>query len=496
MATGVPARPPGRSAGLVWVVLAIVLGLSVLALNRGPLYYFDSAGYYLQGASILDFVLPDSLQSSSADGVGNADQAVREQDDDASISRSPIYAVVIAAAWIPGALFAVNVLNLIAVFTASWLVARGFLRELEAGPDVLTLTAAPIAFAAVTSLPFYIAYVMPDTFIGIAILLLALIVAFSNNMRPWEIFLAFALLAFAVLVHRSHLLIVGMIVPFAVVGAFVASGRRGWIPAGLAIVAVVIGFAEIKAYSFAAEKVAGKAAIIPPFLTARIIEDGPGYDYLQENCPEIELDTCALAEALSWSDDPWRLTASHIAFETSEQLGSYLLMTPEDQHKVTWEQREFYMRVFADRPVEVIRSILINTLRQATNFSVEMTVPDDNTIKMVRRLTGFAELDAGPLADSRTWIKTADRIHASIYVVSLGAILVVFFMPNALTRRMRVFTALVIIGILVNAFVCGAASQPAARYGARVVWLLPYLAVLLTIIAINQRATQTEGDTV
>jgi hypothetical protein len=42
------------------------------------------------------------------------------------------------------------------------------------------------------------------------------------------------------------------------------------------------------------------------------------------------------------------------------------------------------------------------------------------------------------------------------------------------------------LGILVNALVCGGISQPATRYGARVIWLLPMLATLLALAAADR----------
>jgi hypothetical protein len=457
-------------------------------INRGPLYYFDSAGYYLQGNGILSFFAPEE---TGGNGGGEATEA--EDEAGVTISRSPVYALLIAAAWNVGALALANVFNLVAVFGAAFLLARAVARNAAPSLSTLTLTSAPIAIACLTSLSFYVAYVMPDTFIGIAILLAAALAAFSQHMRPWEIVLAFLLLAFALVVHRSHLLIVLLLVPFAVVGAIIAAGKRGWIAAGLMSFAVVLGFAEIKSYSFAAQEVAGQDVIVPPFLTARIIEDGPGYVYLQENCPEIEIATCALAEALTWSDDPFRLTAAHIAFETSEQLGSYKLMTPENQRRVSAEQHAFYLRVFAAYPLDVIAAVLRNTLIQTTDVSIRMTVPDDTTMKMVHRTTD-PEIDFGTLPESREWIETVDRVHEILYLISLAAILVLIVLPGRATRQMRVFAGLMIIGILINAFVCGAVSQPALRYGARVAWLLPFLATVMALVAFAPRKEPTETE--
>ncbi len=40
---------------------------------------------------------------------------------------------------------------------------------------------------------------------------------------------------------------------------------------------------------------------------------------------------------------------------------------------------------------------------------------------------------------------------------------------------------MLLFGILANALVCGGISQPATRYGARVIWLLPLAATILVL---------------
>jgi hypothetical protein len=465
--------------GLVWTVVALIMGLSVLLVNGGPLYYFDSAGYFVQGNGILSF----GGQASALLGDG---AAAGSNDGDVSISRSPIYAVLIAAVWNADMLVLANLLNLLAVFASALLLARaaGRAHGVEA---TWTLAAAPIAAACLGSLAFYIAYVMPDTFIGIAILLVAGLSAYSKSMRGWEILLAVAILAFAVVVHRSHLLIAGLIIPFAVAGAVITVRKRGWIAGALMLVAVAIGVAEIKAYSFAAKTVAGKEATLSPFLTARVIEDGPGLTYLMENCPDPENASCPLAEALTISDDPFRLTAAHIAFNETRELGSFRLMSLEDQRQVANDQYNFFLQVFLFDPVGVTSAVIRNTLRQTGLVSIKMTVPDPGLMTMVRNDTGLEGLEPGRLAQDRSWIPVAENLHLVLYGLSLLAMGYAFVSPPAANREMRVFIALVLIGILINAFVCGAVSQPAERYGARVAWLLPFVAMLTLSLAVLRR---------
>ncbi len=128
-------------------------------------------------------------------------------------------------------------------------------------------------------------------------------------------------------------------------------GLRCGFVAGL----VLIGLSERKAFEFASENVAGKDVHYTPHITARLIEDGPGLSFLEENCPRNDLATCALYEALSWSDDPYRLTVSHIHFRTFARTR---LVPPDDTRRSELPLPEnsatFFFQVFADRPFNVL----------------------------------------------------------------------------------------------------------------------------------------------
>jgi hypothetical protein len=56
------------------------------------------------------------------------------------------------------------------------------------------------------------------------------------------------------------------------------------------------------------------------------------------------------------------------------------------------------------------------------------------------------------------------------------------------TYAILAFAAAVVGGIAINAFVCGALSTPHDRYQARVIWLVPLVAMLLKL-----RSTERSG---
>ena len=117
--------------------------------------------------------------------------------------------------------------------------------------------------------------------------------------------------------------------------------------------------------------------------------------------------------------------------------------------------------------------------------SIRMTVPETGILGLLSRVPRFeAEaLSPGRLIGDRGWIQKLDKLHKIYYVLSFLVLAALFFWPGRLSREQRVLVLMVLAGILVNAFVCGAVSQPAHRYGARVVWLLPFITMAVYLLS-------------
>lgn len=475
------------------LAMTAVLCLAVLMINRGPLYYYDTGSYIYQGNAALDMILPAPAEAEG----GDAEHGGADDDDTTSGSRSLIYGVIVAlfvrAGFIPG----VAVLHLVMTLLAAGVAVSAARRYLNPPPNAVALLTVPLLAAAATSLPFYIAYVMPDIFAPVLLIAIAALAAFGRKMTAPELALAFALAALAVVVHPSHMAVAGLMVPVVLLAALFQRAPARWRASILLIVVVFIALAERRVFEFAAESVANKEVTYTPHITARLIVDGPGLDYLNATCPDQQEPTCALHEALSWSDDPYRMTVSHIIFERSPQLGSFRLMTPEDQRLVALAQRDFFVRVLLSRPFGTSFAFAENAFHQVMRYSIQMTIPTEQMMDNARQLSGLNEgrhdLQGGRLATSRAWIERIDTVHGIIYLISFGTIVILLGWPRSLPGELKLFALFLLIGIAVNALVCGGVSQPADRYGARVMWLLPFSATFLILSLPRLRVRSGSG---
>lgn len=476
--------------------MVVVALFWVLAVNGGPLVYFDTLSYADQGHKVLDTVynkLGGSLGASSGANMagGDIEGALRDgsavapgtaPDNTIDLTRSVLFSVLIDGSLRLGLPIGLPILAALLIVLLSWQLSGQFSNTGVPRPWLLGL---PIIAAGFASLPFYVAYLMPDIFTPLLILSASLLTVFGRELTVGQLLVGFLILIVSVILHPSNLLIAAALVPIAAVAGRVANRARWWIGAVALILAVLVGAAERKTIKLFASSMGESQAIYLPLLTARLIADGPGYTYLAETCPDRTEPSCALFDQLQLSSNPMRLTASHIVFARDAELGSFRHLDPSVQKSIGGSQTEFLLRVVLAHPLDVAMALLRNTLVQAKLTSVDMTIADPGLVAKAadKGLTG----NVSRLVQDRGWLAPLNAFHASVYIVSLAAIATALVWPGALLRPERVLAGFVVLAILVNAFVCGGVSQPATRYGARVAWLLPYLAMLLVLIAHGRR---------
>jgi hypothetical protein len=492
---------PIRLRQAIPFVLAVLASLSVLALNGRPLFYFDSGAYLAQGSDILSRVgLAPKAQKDGAPGVSGAPAAgaaPKAEDKTVVASRSATYGLILALVlrfFGPTGFVAVN---LMVIWLPTWLLARQIVAQAAADvsggslalPRPVTLAALMLCLGALGSLPFYVAYLMPDIFAPALILIIALITAYGRVLGWRWLALAAAVAGLAVLAHPSHLLIAAIMLPAALLLAPRAKGRRGWVMVALVVLLLGGGLAERAALGLAIEKILHKRVLYMPFLTARLIDDGPGFALLQERCPDPDYPTCALYSVLLMSDDPARFDAPNILFARNPRVASFAILPESEKEAVANAQTGFVMDVLVTRPGDVLASVARNTLTQLVATRVDMTIPTESMGGLAAALspafpTSLA--DGGLVRGDRGWLDSLATFHQAVYALSAAVVAAGLVVPRLLTG-FRPFLAMCVIGILANAVVCGAVSEPADRYGARVAFLLPELAGLVLLLLWSRR---------
>jgi len=488
----------GQSRGLIALILmAIATTLWVFVANGGLLTYTDSAHYIKRGVAVVqtlgfgeDLALPEPAPDPEVPALV---QPGGERSLDGS--RAMVYSLLTALSLLVGSVETIALMNAVVAVGTLIFAFSIVMRDLPVHPDAARLTFWCVLIASLGSLPFYVAYLMPDIFAPVLILLVALLIAAGPRMSRTEIAVAVLLGIVAVTVHLSHLAMAIILLPAVALFAVFQGGERRWV-APLAILVVVgAGVAEQGLLRVTARESRGAEVIYRPFLVARLIEDGPGYTYLADNCPDTAEPICPLYDALQLSDDPLRLDASSISFARNPRIGSWYLLPPDQQIAVAQNQFAFFLRVVSDRPFESAGAFLRNVGWQLARNSVGMTLQTDQVVERTQGLPGFAFTGSGHgrLTAWTGWLPGVTAAQMVLYAVS-AAIAAALLVSRQLPRPVAVFVGFVLLGILANAVICGGISQPADRYGARVAWLLPVAAVFGMAVLRATRAARHQGS--
>lgn len=488
-----------RSAGwpgvLVWCGLAALTLFAVLLINGVPLFYHDTAGYFGHGEGILRVLglfQPDAISSGA--GIGTSPDTTNG-DGIVIGSRSAIYAIFVTVLTTQATLWApVIAQGLLLAFT-TWLTCHYALKLAARPLPRLVLTAQMLIAGAIGAAGFYVAYLMPDIFAPILLICMAALVAFAPVLGFWGAAAFTGLGIMAVVMHPSHLAIsLVLILPCVLLGYLFQTGRALRTLMLLALIPAS-GIAERQLFNFAVERSSGgtNQVVYLPFFTARLISDGPGLAYLAAHCPSPTWATCDLYDEVR---DQSYLSPDHILFSTSDETGSFALLTPEQQRDIAWEQSEFLRATLLSRPLGVGLAALGNTIEQLGLVSPAMTIPDPETLTAIHNIYPDIPnaLDTGRLImTSPPWMPALIHVHQIYYVATGLLALALILLPGSRVHiNLRIFGLLVFAGLLANAFVTGAISQPADRYGARVIFLVPMLAILLLALRAPKYAARTD----
>ena len=384
--------------------------------------------------------------------------------------RSPYYGAFAYLGWVTSAFWLLALLQAVVASAAIYL----FLRQCELVPARF---AAPLAagtlliLAMVTPLPFFASFVMPDLFAGLLILALAALLLDGRDLSLGEKLFWFLLVTAAALFHSANLLLAVAVIVVSLLLRWLATvklRRQGLV---LAAVATGIGAVGEIGYSLAVKEMTGSAPVRPPFLMARMIDDGPGYAYLRDTCPENGLMVCRYLDRLPVHSDTF-------LWSENETEGVFSTLSPDEKRQLSAEQSRFAALVLTDRPLDQAVATLISIGRQA-----QMMGLSEFNYEAETRRNFLTRLPPGELHRTKrtlAWqnqmpIKPLETVVALVLLLSLVAAAWL-----AIRNRRQPPTALLLVaGVVLNLAICGAMSTPHDRYQARVLWLIPLAALAL-----------------
>jgi len=383
--------------------------------------------------------------------------------------RSPWYGASIL--WLQSAIggFSIVAFQSALMSAAVLLAARHFI-----GKDYRALLIVGLGVALLTPAPFFTSYVMPDYLAGIGALAILVLVFNAGRARYLEWVFWCAVLGLSVLSHSSHLLFAfGLL--FSVLLLQIVLRQPFHRATGGAIFGILTGavlVAQIQSALLADRY--GAPAFKPPFLSARLIDDGPGYRYLAENCPQIQFTLCQHIDRLPVASD-WFL------WDKRSEIGVYQLASPADRRSMGDEQFRFARAVISQYPLAQAGASLGNLVEQLGRFSLrEFHYNAEMRGRIMKRFAGerlMAQHDSR-LYQGEFPLEAISTIQLLMIIAAFqGSIFVL--MRGGVPIQLFFLAAGVVLVLIGNAAITGMLSTPHDRYQARVIWIVGFLALIL-----------------
>jgi uncharacterized membrane-anchored protein len=478
---------------------AMLLALLWPALYNGEPFYFPDTTAYVRGADaafhrFTGVITPWSSEqpTTGADTAGPAAEGLSSVKNKTVLAgRSVYYGLLLYVGDRIGGFWTTTICQSLLLLLAMAL----FFRAMDIPPRAqLVLTV--IALSLVSSLAFYASFLMPDIFSGVVVLGCAsLIGADPKSLQLWEYALWFGLLALGLMFHDSHLLIAATLLAVAVVRNLLRRNWDNW--RGLAVIVVCLAIAAVAAavFGWAVSRMLGAPAVRPPFLMARLIEDGPGTQYLNETCPQSGFQACDFRDRLPMDaeDFIWGV----------RRPGVFSNASPEVRRRLSAEQYRFVFSVFERYPAAVMGDVLFDAGKQLILVKVvefNQSGPDARSLENKLPPEYRTQFQRSAAYRGSMPTNAYSILNSACFALSAVSLVVMLGVPRM--RRLldpKHLTAilLVIAGVIVNAAVCGALSGPHDRYEARLSWLLPFVAIAVGLeLAARRRRLPTAEQAV
>jgi hypothetical protein len=468
--------------------LAIFLGAGVLMtpsfLVGHPNVFPDTSAYHLIGQW-----LAEQAGLSVDHGFG----LIRHRRDLGMFftmagARSPYYGLLLFFTTIEGSAWAMIALQALAASALVALTLRVALRRLR-----LVQFAATIVFLTLAStLPFFVSFVMPDVFLGLGALAAILLLFFFDRLAAWE---RVALGLFTAVILTFHATNPPAILTLAAVAgaallvkALPAKPTR----AGLGVIAVgvVVSVAAAAVYAPVVEALSHRELSRPPFLSARLLADGPGRMYLRKVCADDNTPFVMCRWRSLPLDD-----ANDILWATRRTKGVFEPADHDTRLAMTHEEGRFVAAVIRAYPLLVAERLTMDALNELTMVSVVDTLgygdhaliahgprfqpPVTGLRFCVRRPYYCSSTPAQLASEDVLEIALAASILYLVMRLGLSALKVrIWFHRAPLSPRMAAAMVAVLTLLVVNAVICGVLSGVYARYEMRIAWLAPLFAAL------------------
>lgn len=345
--------------------------------------------------------------------------------------------------------------------------------------EPLSFVAVMAFIAALTSAPWFAAFIMPDVFTPVVVLaMFALYRGWDRFNRPERLFLV-GLALLGVASHISHIVLgIGLAVLFLALGLL-----RHTAPPRALVTLLIVPPAALAAV--VACNVASKGRPVVSrngsvFLLARAFADGPAADYMRDHCAERSWKLCTVMSRLP-RDSELFLWDTHSVWSLGISGDD---VQAEASDIVSGTIREYPVRMGLLAAGNALAQLL--TFRAGVDFKRWPAV--DGVLTVTAVIHRFFPQEFQQLMQSRQQTARLETTVPNILygaTVLLSAVGLVVLLIRLRDPDITELAAVVAVALALNAAATAPFSVVADRYQARIVWLLP-LAFAVSLLALQR----------
>jgi len=479
--------------------------------NGGP-FFFPDTRTYIRGAdtAVAKLTHRHTVWTAAEEGpaAGGARQTVQDSEQALHnigeartrslteigkkgilLGRSPYYGMLLYGGVITGGFWLTILIQAWVMLLAVYLTLRALRR-----PVWPSLAYVGLGLCLVPAAPLFVSYLMPDLFAGVAILACGVLLSIRERWARRDAVLWYLLLSAAMLFHDSCALIVVSLFGFGLVLNLLRRPHPvaqtnalcvrwpNWRGLSIILLAGMTAWAGQTLVEFGAQRATGKAPLRLPFLSARLVADGPGTNYLRANCPQSHFALCDYAAEMPLLD-------AEFLFGTQPGRSVFEVASYDQRRAISQEQFRFFLAVLRYDPAGVLRTSVRDAGEQLLDFRLNTFRYDPGMKDVMDRtfpVSVLARVQASASYRGTLPIRTLSVILYGLVFGSLGYLLAVLsgrWRKRTMSADLKRMFGWVCVGIVVNAGVCGALSAIDSRYQARVIWLIPMMAMLVELQA-------------
>jgi hypothetical protein len=346
------------------------------------------------------------------------------------------------------------------------------------------ITAALLFLAVASPLPYFNSILMPDIFASLGISSAIALILIPTAPILFKLLWSVVLLS-ASLFHSAN-------IPIILVSAFFLMALiiifKKYIPFRSRLVAVTffmvfLGIVGEILFGFAIKHYTHASPIRPPFITARLVADGPGNEFISKNCKQSTFEICR------YQRDFTKATSDDFLWSLDPSIGVFTLASRNSREKLGNQDFTFARAVLEEYPLPVLIKISKNILRQTTYIGLEEFSYNQGAVDGFSKKLPSAELESMKKTLAAQG-KFNTHYSTQIFKIISGISLMICIFAAAFSFKKKkyvefIFAIIFPVSIFINAAICGGLSTPHDRYQARVIWLIELLALLILALKLG-----------